>query len=218
MPRARPSMFRQRAVELARQREKPIAKIAEELGISESCLRGWMDVADVDDGRKLGLTTDERAELLKLRRESGCSSWRWRSSSARTESGVDRIIASSKNWRSSTSVSTAAIPIALNCSSSWTRGVSRDCLSRLRWGKRSRTCNVVAWLGHRTGSVGCRDTEIIRSKRRQLSAGAPVRRGNPLAILSSTARCTQLSVIPSRPTLHQPHGTVRCGRSDEEDE
>ena len=69
MPRARPPEFRQRAVELARQREQPIAKIAKDLGISESCLRRWMDVADVDDGRKPGLTTDERAELVRLRRE-----------------------------------------------------------------------------------------------------------------------------------------------------
>jgi transposase len=69
MPRPRPLEFRQRAVELAREREKPIARIAEDLGISESCLRRWMDIADVDDGRKPGLTTDERAELVKLRRE-----------------------------------------------------------------------------------------------------------------------------------------------------
>jgi transposase len=69
MPRPHPPEFRQRAVELARLREKPIAKIAEELGISDSCLRGWMAQADVDDGRRPGLTSDERAELVKLRRE-----------------------------------------------------------------------------------------------------------------------------------------------------
>jgi transposase-like protein len=69
MPRPRPPEFRQRAVELARQRAKPIAQIAKDLGISESCLRRWMDIADVDDGRKPGLTTDERAELVRLRRE-----------------------------------------------------------------------------------------------------------------------------------------------------
>ena len=50
-------------------REKPVAKIAADLGISESCLRRWMDRADVDDGRRPGLTSDERAELVKLRRE-----------------------------------------------------------------------------------------------------------------------------------------------------
>ena len=69
MPGPKPPEFRQRAVELARLREKPIAQIAKDLQISESCLRRWMDQADVDAGRKEGLSTDERAELVKLRRE-----------------------------------------------------------------------------------------------------------------------------------------------------
>lgn len=68
MPAPKPPEFRQRAVELARLREKPIAQIAKDLQISESCLRRWMDQADVDDGHKQGLTKDERAELVKLRR------------------------------------------------------------------------------------------------------------------------------------------------------
>jgi transposase len=57
MPRPHPRKFRQRAVELARLREKPIAQIAKDLGISDSCLRGWMARADVDEGRKAGLPT-----------------------------------------------------------------------------------------------------------------------------------------------------------------
>jgi len=69
MPAAHPEEFRRRAVELARLREKPIAQIAKDLGISESCLRRWMDQADVEDGHKEGLTKDERAELVRLRRE-----------------------------------------------------------------------------------------------------------------------------------------------------
>ncbi len=44
MPAPRPPEFRRRAVELARLREKPIAQIAKDLQISESCLRRWMDV------------------------------------------------------------------------------------------------------------------------------------------------------------------------------
>ncbi len=55
-------------MELARLREKPIARIAGDLGISEAVSAWWMDIADVDDGRKPGLTSDERAELVKLRR------------------------------------------------------------------------------------------------------------------------------------------------------
>ena len=69
MPAPHPPEFRKRAVELARLREKPIKDIAKDLGISESCLRNWMSRADVDEGRKDGLTTDERAELVRLRRE-----------------------------------------------------------------------------------------------------------------------------------------------------
>lgn len=70
MPRPHPPEFRQRAVELARLREKPVAQIAEDLGISESCLRNWMKQADLDEGRRAdGLTTPEREELVKLRRE-----------------------------------------------------------------------------------------------------------------------------------------------------
>lgn len=69
MPRPHPPEFRQRAVELARLREKPIAKIADDLGIAESCLRNWMKQADIDDGKRQGLNTDERAELVALRRK-----------------------------------------------------------------------------------------------------------------------------------------------------
>jgi transposase len=69
MPRPHPPEFRQRAVELARLGEKPIARIAEELGMSESCLRGWMKRADIEEGRREGLSGDERDELTELRRE-----------------------------------------------------------------------------------------------------------------------------------------------------
>ena len=42
-------------------REKPVAQIAEDLGISDSCLRNWMRQADLDEGRRSdGLSTAER--------------------------------------------------------------------------------------------------------------------------------------------------------------
>jgi transposase len=70
MPRPHSPEFRQRAVGLARRREKPVAQIAEDLGISDSCLRNWIKPADLDEGRRSdGLTTEEREELVKLRRE-----------------------------------------------------------------------------------------------------------------------------------------------------
>ncbi len=69
MPRPHPPEFRQRAVELARMREKPVAQIADDLGISESCLRNWLSRADVDEGRREGLSSNERDELVELRRD-----------------------------------------------------------------------------------------------------------------------------------------------------
>lgn len=69
MPRAFPPEFRQKAVELARERAKPIREIARDLGIAESCLRRWVAQADVDSGRKEGVTSAERAELVELRRK-----------------------------------------------------------------------------------------------------------------------------------------------------
>jgi len=47
-----------------------VAKIADDLGISESCLRNWVARADVDDGRRPGVMSDERAELVALRRRN----------------------------------------------------------------------------------------------------------------------------------------------------
>ena len=69
MPAPRPPEFRRRAVELTREKTAPVAQIAKDLGISESCLRNWMARADIDEGRKEGLTSDEREELVRLRRD-----------------------------------------------------------------------------------------------------------------------------------------------------
>ena len=46
------------------------ARLAEDLGISESCLRRWVAQADIDEGAKPGLSSDELAELHRLRREN----------------------------------------------------------------------------------------------------------------------------------------------------
>ena len=69
MPRPYPPEFRQRAVELAREGTVPVAQIARDLGIADSCLRNWVRQADIDTGRREGLTSAERAELVELRRK-----------------------------------------------------------------------------------------------------------------------------------------------------
>lgn len=69
MPAPKSPEFRRRAVELARLREKPIAQIAKDLGIAESGLRRWMAQADTDEGKREGVSSDERKELVELRRQ-----------------------------------------------------------------------------------------------------------------------------------------------------
>jgi transposase-like protein len=70
MPAAKPPEFRRRAVELVRRGEQSVPQIAKDLGISESCLRRWVAVDDVDTGRREGVSSDERKELVELRRRN----------------------------------------------------------------------------------------------------------------------------------------------------
>ncbi len=71
MPPAHPPEFRQRAVELAREGSLPVAKIAKDLGISNSCLRNWMAQADADEhGSSQRLTSTEKKELAELRKRA----------------------------------------------------------------------------------------------------------------------------------------------------
>lgn len=71
MPAPHPPEFRRRAVELARLGDKPVAVLAKDLGISESCLRNWMAQADADEnGSGVRLTSAEKQELAELRRKN----------------------------------------------------------------------------------------------------------------------------------------------------
>ena len=47
-----------------------MAQIARDLGISESGLRRWMTQAEVDEGKREGLNSPEKQELVRLRREN----------------------------------------------------------------------------------------------------------------------------------------------------
>ena len=73
MPKTRPAypeQFRREAIELLRAGRTP-RELAESLGVSQQTLRNWRRHDQLDHHeRDDGLTTDEREELRRLRREN----------------------------------------------------------------------------------------------------------------------------------------------------
>ena len=73
MPKSKPPYpeeFRREAIELHRLSGKSIKQVADGLGISDMTLRNWLKQAEIDKGKRDGLTSDEREELRRLRREN----------------------------------------------------------------------------------------------------------------------------------------------------
>jgi transposase len=70
-PRKYSDELRERAVRLYFESDRPIAHVARDLGIHREALRQWVRQAEADTGRRRDLlTTDEREELMRLRREN----------------------------------------------------------------------------------------------------------------------------------------------------
>ena len=66
-----PPEFRERAVRVARESQRPIAAVARDLGMHHETLRLWVRQDEADDGtRSDRLTTAEHEELAALRREN----------------------------------------------------------------------------------------------------------------------------------------------------
>ncbi len=62
--------FKDGAVQIVRETRKPIAAVARDLGIHEGTLGNWVKQDRVNRGEAEGLSTDERAELARLRKEN----------------------------------------------------------------------------------------------------------------------------------------------------
>jgi transposase len=65
--------FRAGAVRIVRETGKPIAQVARDLGLNEGTLGNWVATdrrARERANGKAGLSEDERAELVRLRREN----------------------------------------------------------------------------------------------------------------------------------------------------
>jgi transposase len=62
--------FKAETVALIRRSGKSIAEVCRDMGLPESSVHRWLAQVDVDAGQRDGLTTTEREELSRLRREN----------------------------------------------------------------------------------------------------------------------------------------------------
>lgn len=72
-PRPRRSFtpeFKAEIVELCRRGDRSVGQVAKDFDLTETAVRLWVSQARVDAGEEPGLTSDERAELARLRAEN----------------------------------------------------------------------------------------------------------------------------------------------------
>lgn len=71
MPKISPysEEFKREAVQLLRSSGRSVPQLAAELGVSPQSLRNWGSQRDIDEGKSEGLSSLEREELRRLRRE-----------------------------------------------------------------------------------------------------------------------------------------------------
>ena len=75
-PNKYPEEFRERAVRMVREWRETrgqsgggINQVASQLGVNHETLRKWVMQADIDGGRRPGVSTEDRARITELERE-----------------------------------------------------------------------------------------------------------------------------------------------------
>jgi transposase len=75
-PRKYPQELRERAVRMVLEVRQHtggqpggIARVADQLGINRETLRNWVRQAEIDDGQRPGVTTQEQQRIAELERE-----------------------------------------------------------------------------------------------------------------------------------------------------
>jgi transposase len=72
-PRARRSFtpeFKAEIVEVCQRGDRTVAQVARDFDLTETAVRAWVRQAEADAGERPGLTSEERQELTRLRREN----------------------------------------------------------------------------------------------------------------------------------------------------
>ena len=60
--------FKAEVVALARRGDRSINEICRDMDLVESAVRRWVDQAEVDEGRRAGMTSSEHEEIVALRK------------------------------------------------------------------------------------------------------------------------------------------------------
>ena len=72
-PRTRRSFtpeFKAEIVECCQRGDRSIGQVARDFDLGETAVRAWVRQAEIDEGERPGLTSEERVELTRLRREN----------------------------------------------------------------------------------------------------------------------------------------------------
>ena len=64
------SEFKAEIVDACNRGDRSVGQVARDFDLTETAVRAWVKQADIDSGRRDGLTTAEREELIQLRREN----------------------------------------------------------------------------------------------------------------------------------------------------